>query len=440
MAIDLTQGIIKEHIVKLALPAVIGYFFHTVFNITDTYFAGKISTQALAALSLSASIFFMLLAIGIGMSEAVSSLVGNALGEKDLRKARHITMNALIFALFLSIFTTISGILSVPYLIQLLSDSSYYNETLEYVNIILYASLFFIGSFFFNSLLNATGDMKSFRNILIFTAVLNVFLDYLFVVVFEMGIDAIAFATIISEAITMFFLFYKLTQTKLWNGLHTFTYDAKVILEFLKQGFPPSMNMFMMAFGMYLITYFVAPFGKEAVGAFGIGMRIEQLFLMPVVGLNVATLAIVSQNNGAKEYERISASIRHAIQYGWIISTLGVISFFLFGEYFASLLTSNHEVILETALYLKVSGFASYGFVLIFIYIAMLQGIGQPSVIFPISLYRQVIAPVIVFSLLAYIGVGILWLWIALDIIIFSSALFLWWYGEKKLRVHSYNP
>ena len=66
MHTDLTQGLIKDHIVKLALPAVIGYFFHTLINITDTFFAGLISTQALAALSLSASVFFMILAIGIG--------------------------------------------------------------------------------------------------------------------------------------------------------------------------------------------------------------------------------------------------------------------------------------------------------------------------------------------------------------------------------------
>jgi len=87
MHIDLTQGIIKQHIVKLAVPAVVGYFFHTMFNVTDTFFAGLISTQALAALSLSASVFFMVLAIGIGMSEAVTSFVGNAVGEKNIPKA-----------------------------------------------------------------------------------------------------------------------------------------------------------------------------------------------------------------------------------------------------------------------------------------------------------------------------------------------------------------
>ena len=431
---DLTQGIIKGHIVKLALPAVVGYFFHTLFNITDTYFAGMISTQALAALSLSASIFFMILAIGIGMSEAVTSLVANALGEKDLPKAQHITLNAIAFGLLLSMVLSVLGILSVPYLVEALSDPSYATQTLQYIDLILYGALFFIGSFFFNALLNAIGDTKSFRNVLIVTAILNIILDYLSVNYFKLGVSGIALATVISEAITMSYLFYRLKKTTLWCGVKAFSYDTSVISKLLKQGFPPSINMFMMAFGMYVITYFVAPFGKEAVAAFGIGMRIEQVFLMPIIGLNVATLAIVSQNNGAKAYGRIAPTMQLAIRYGWVMSTLGISAFLLFANYFASLLTSDVKVIEQTALYLRISGVASYGFVVIFISIAMLQGIAKPAVIFPISVYRQVIAPIIVFTILSMLGLGILSLWIGLDMIIFSSAIFLWWYAQKQLK------
>lgn len=437
MHIDLTQGVIKQHIVKLAVPAVVGYFFHTMFNVTDTYFAGTVSTEALAALSLSASVFFMVLAIAVGMSEAVTSLVGNALGEKDISKAQHIALNAIAFAILLSVFLSLFGVISVPFFVEALSDSSYYTETLEYINLILYGAVFFVGAFFFNALLNAVGDTKSFRNVLAVTAIMNIGLDYLFIEYFNMGVSGIALATVICEVITVSYLFYRVRRTKLWCGFKAFKYNRHVIAELLYQGFPPSINMFMMAFGMYVITYFVAPFGKEAVGAFGIGMRIEQIFLMPVIGLSIATLAIVSQNNGAKAYERISPTVQLAIGYGWVVSTIGVASFLLFADYFASLLTSDTEVIKQTALYLRISGLASYGFVVIFIYIAMLQGIAKPAVIFPISVYRQVIAPVIVFTSLSMFGFGILAMWVCLDIIIFSSAIFLWLYGKKKLNTLS---
>lgn len=434
MHIDLTEGVIKQHMLKLAAPAVVGYLFHTMFNVTDTYFAGTISTPSLAALSLSASVFFMVLAIGIGMSEAVTSMVGNALGEKNMSNAKHITLNAIFFAILLSVLLSLSGVFGVPYLIKAMGDSSYVKETFEYINPILYTSVLFVGSFFFNALLNSMGDTKSFRDVLIFTALLNIVLDYIFIEYFDMGVGGIALATIICEAVILSYLFYRLQKTKLWSGFKAFSYDQSVIRELLKQGFPPSVNMFMMAFGMYVITYFVAPFGKEAVGAFGIGMRIEQIFLMPVIGLNIATLAIVSQNNGAKAYERIPQTIHVALRYGWMISTLGVLSFLLFAEYFASFLTSDPVVIKQTALYLRISGLASYGFVVIFIYIAMLQGIAKPAVIFPVSVYRQIVAPIVVFTLLATFGFGILAMWIALDLIIFSSAIFLWWYGQNILK------
>lgn len=434
MHTDLTQGLIKEHIIKLALPAVIGYFFHTLINITDTFFAGMISTQALAALSLSASVFFMILAVGIGMSEAVTSLVGNALGKKDTERAQHIALNAIIFGAMLSVILSIVGITSLPFFINALSDPSYVQETKDYIHLILYGAIFFIGSFFFNALLNAVGDMKSFRNILIFTAFLNIILDYIFITYFEMGVSGIAIATIICEFLTMLYLIYKFKQTKLWCNFSRFNYDSDVIKELLKQGLPPSVNMFMMAFGMYIITYFIAPFGKEAVAAFGIGMRIEQVYLMPIIGLNIAALAIISQNNGAQAYDRIRPTLHLGIRYGWIISTIGLSAFLIFAEEFARLLTSDPLVIEQTALYLRISVLGSYGFVVIFLYIAMLQGIGKPMIIMPVSIYRQLLAPIVLFSILAYMEVSILWFWIGLTLIIFSSAIFLWWYGEKMLK------
>ena len=138
MNIDLTQGDIGTHIRKLAIPASVGFFFHTMYNVTDTYFAGQISTQALSALTLSFSIFFMILAFAMGMSEAVTALVGNALGEKNEQRAIHLTMNALVFAVLLSIILTMAGVLSTPTLMQILgAEGGYLEESLAYINIIL---------------------------------------------------------------------------------------------------------------------------------------------------------------------------------------------------------------------------------------------------------------------------------------------------------------
>jgi len=439
MHIDLTQDDIKVQIKKLAIPASVGFFFHTMYNVTDTYFAGLISTQALSALTLSFSIFFMMIAFAGGMSEAVTALVGNALGKKDNLKATHIALNAMVFALFLSFVLTIIGVSASPWLMSLLgAEGGYLNESLDYINIILYGSAFFVFSFFINALLNAVGDTVSFRNILIFSSVLNIGLDYWFVFgglgVLPMGVSGIALATVITEIITMLYLSYKLTRTPLLDDYSAFYLDKVVLRELLKQGFPPSTNMVLMATGIFIITYFAAPFGKEAVAAFGIGMRVEQIILMPTIGLNVAVLAIVSQNNGALQFERIYETLRSALYYGGIVSVIGMLLLLVGAEMWIGLFSEDVNVIKEGALYLRIEAFILFPFVIIFVHLAMLQGIEKPNFIFYISIFRQIVAPLALLSLVAYFALDLVWIWLTIAFIVTFSALITYSYSINKLK------
>ncbi len=437
MNLDLTQGDIASLIKKLAIPSSIGFFFHTMYNVTDTYFAGLISTDALSALTLSFSIFFMMIALAGGMSEAATALVGNALGEKQKDRAVHIALNSLAFAFVLSFILSFIGILSTPFLISILgAEGEYLSLSLEYINIILYGSLFFVFSFFLNALLNAVGDTVSFRNILIFSSFLNIFLDYWFVLgglgLEALGIKGISIATVLTEFLTALYLFYKLRKTPLLKG--KFVFDIKVFKTLLYQGFPPSINMIMMASGIFIMTYFITPFGNEVVAAFGIGMRIEQIVLMPTIGLNVAVLAIVSQNYGAKNYERIRKTIKVSLFYGASLSFLGLVLLLLFAQDMMHFFTNDAKVIYEGVIYLRVEAFIIFSFVLIFVYLALLQGLQKPAFIFYISIFRQIVAPILLLSLFAYLGLGLLWIWLGIAVIVSLSALITWRYSIKKLK------
>ena len=135
---DLTKGDISKHIKNIALPASIGYFFHTMFNVTDTYFAGHISSVALAALSFNFSIFFMIIAIAGGMSQGTTALVRNTLGENDNIKAKNNILNSFVFALFLSLVLTLLGYFVSPFLLVVLgAKGEYLKESLAYIDIIL---------------------------------------------------------------------------------------------------------------------------------------------------------------------------------------------------------------------------------------------------------------------------------------------------------------
>jgi putative MATE family efflux protein len=381
----------------------------------------------------------MMIAIAGGMSEAVTALVGNALGKKDRPMAVHIALNALLFAFFISFVLTIIGVYSTPYLMSLLGAHGFYlEESLDYINVILYGSVFFVFAFFINALLNAVGDTVSFRNILIVSAVLNVVLDYWFVYgglgIEPLGVRGISTATVMTECITVVYLFYKLTKTQLLDDYREFTLDGAVFRSLIVQGFPPSVNMIMMATGIFIITYFSAPYGQEVVAAFGIGMRIEQIILMPTIGLNVAVLAIVAQNNGAKQFERIAQTLKISLYYGGLISIIGMIVLLMGAEQFMQFFTQDSKVVEAGAVYLRVEAFILYPFVVIFVHLAMLQGIEKPGFIFYISIFRQIIAPVVLLSLITYLELEVIWIWIGIALIVTLSAFVTWRYSVDKLE------
>jgi putative MATE family efflux protein len=438
MQLDLTRGDIRRHIKTLALPACIGFFFHTLFNITDTYFAGMISTQALAALSLSFPIFFIIISVAGGMSEAVTAVVGNALGEGDEARARHIAKNALLFGALLAALLTAAGYASAPLLLRELgAQDAYLAEALSYINLIIYGTGLFVFTFFINALLNAVGDTVSFRNVLVFASMVNVLLDAWFVHggmgIGAMGVSGIALATVLIEAMSVLYLSYRFVTKPLYAQRCAFRFDAAVVKELVAQGIPPSANMGLMAVGIYIITYFAAPFGQEVVAAYGIGMRIEQIILMPAVGLNVAVLAIVAQNSGGRLYTRISETIERSLYYGGVVALFGGMTLLLGAEWVMGVFSHSPDVIREGALYLRVEAFLIFPFVVIFTYVAMLQGIKRPAFIFYISLARQVAAPLIVLGLLARAGFGVLSVWLGIGGIVVFAALLTRWYARRTL-------
>jgi len=433
MQLDLTQGDIRHHMRTLAIPATVGFLFHTLYNVTDTFFAGQISTEALAALSLSFPVFFMVIAVAGGMSEALTALVGNALGEDEKLKAAHYAQNGLLFGLLLSLMLTVGGVLSVPYLMQQLgAEGSYLEQAVSYTATIVMGTLLFVATFFTNALLNAGGDMVSFRNILIVSFFLNIGLDYYFVSSGH-GVTGIAYATLVTEALSMIYLLYRLRRTTLLHNIRGFRLDLPLFREIMTQGIPPSANMVFMAIGVYIITYYASPYGESVVAALGIGMRIEQIALMPAVGVNMAVLAIVSQNSGARLYKRAEEAVKVGLINGAYIAIVSAILLVFGGASFMGLFSDDPRVIAEGVLYLYVEAALIFPFVVIFIYVALLQGIKRPKFIFYLALARQILLPLLLLEVASFYFRTPLSVWVIIGIIVTLSSVVAWWYGRREL-------
>lgn len=430
---------------QLAIPASTGMFFNTMYNVIDTFYAGLISTQALAALSLSFMIFFLIVGTGFGFSSAITALIGNSFGQKRHTLSQIYAHKGVVFIPLFGLIIGVIGYVLAPTLFTLLGASgSYLQDALDYINTILLGILFFMANFSLNAILVATGDTKSYRNTLIFGFFANIVLNPLFIYGFlfipALGIKGIALATVLIQLLNMFYLFHKVLQTKLihFERLDYFLPHKKIYKNILRQGIPVSLNMFTMAIGSMIIIYFVSTYGVKAVAGFGVGFRVEQLMLLPALGISTAVLTLVSNNYGAKQYGRIKEILTYALKYGFSISAFGVLFLYLFGEFIIQQFDDDLQVIAFGVEYLYVEVWIFFAFVTLFICVSTLQGIKQPRMIFYIALYRQIIGKLIVGGLIVfYFELEIFWLWVGLLFMIYSAALFA--YGYTKKQLHELN-
>ncbi|HOZ56040.1 MAG TPA: MATE family efflux transporter [bacterium] len=427
---DLVVKPIPSLIKKIAIPASIGFFFNTLYNVVDTYYCGLWSTQALAAISISFPIFFIIIAMGSGFSTGASALIANALGEGDKHKARWLATQTITFNFFSSILITVVGFLSAPALFRLLgANEEYLQIALSYTNVIFLGTIFFFATFTLNSFLTAQGNTVIFRNLLIIGFLLNMILDPAFMfgwwVLPEMGVAGVAWATVLIQFLSALFLTYYVGRTGIFarECWHMFKPNKECFLQIVRQGLPGSLNMMMTALGVFVITYFVTPFGKEAVGAFGIATRIDQIAIMPTIGLNVAVLTLVGQNNGAGKLDRALETIKASLRYGLIITFFSGLLVFIFAKKLMAIFSNDTNVIDMGITYLHISVFVYWAYVILFIIVASLQGFKKPQFAVWIGLYRQVLAPLIIFTAFVnYLNFGINGIWWGVLLITWSAA------------------
>ncbi|MEN8717821.1 MAG: MATE family efflux transporter [Sulfurovum sp.] len=427
---------------QLAIPASTGMIFNTLYNVVDTFYAGLISTQAIAALSLSFMIFFLIIGIGYGFSSAITAILGNYMGKARYNLASLYAQKGLFFLPLLGFVLGIIGYYLSPSLFILLgAKESYLDDAMTYITPILFGTAFFMANYALNSILVASGDTKTFRNTLIFGFFANLILNpvfmYGFLFIPAFGLQGIAIATVLIQILTMLYMLRKVLALKMIDSftLAYFLPDLRVYKQFLSQGIPASLNMLIMAFGSIILTYFVTLYSMEAVAGYGIGYRVEQLMLLPALGLNTAVLTLVSNNFGAKKYDRVIETLKVALKYGFYISTFGIVFLLLFGQFIISLFDSNPTVVSYGYDYLVVEIFIFYAYITLFICVSTLQGIKKPKMIIFIALYRQLIAKLIVAYVLVIIfEVEFLYLWVGILVMIYSAAIFAYFYTNSLVR------
>ena len=399
-SIKLTKDPIWTLLRRVTIPASVGSLFQTFYNLVDTWFAGRISAEAIGAIAKSFPIYFTIIAVGVGLGAATNALIGNSIGEKKIRVASLYVAQSLIFAVLVSIIVTIFGLNASNYLLGVMgSDEAGIILTREYLDIIFYGTFIVLIQISLNGTLNAQGDTRSYRNVLIFSFFLNIFLNPLFIwgygFIPGFGIAGLAIATVISQSIGTIYLAFKFNNCQIRNYLKPQCFIPK--FEYLKsltnQAVPVMFSMLFIGVGIFNILYFIGKFGDLATAGYGAALRVEQVFLLPVIGLNTAVLSIGGQNFGAKAYNRIRELYTKALFFGISFMTVAGVIIFFGAEFFVSLFTDNQEAVMSGAIYLKVAALIGPIYPVFFITTAVFQAVKKPLYSLYLSILRLTAFP-----------------------------------------------
>jgi putative MATE family efflux protein len=444
---NLAKGDIKKQLRKIAVPAALGFLFNTLFNVVDSFFAGQIGTDAIAGMTLSFPVFFLLIAIASGMGNGLNALAAIALGSKDKERFHGLFKNSIFIALFFGVFIP----LIAPYFSSLLfslqgAEPVPLGYGMQYITVVMIGYIFFMLNYALNGMLYAQGNSKPFRNFLIVATVVNIGLNPLFIYGFwiipSMETAGIGLATVLVQMGGTIYLIWKLKTSKDFD-IKTFKesdFSLKTIRDIFEQGIPSALNNATIAIGVFVINYYVMYYGgTDTVAAYGVAIRIEQLALVPTIGLNVAVLSIVGQSYGAKKKERIYDAWKWGTIVGLIIMLVGIVVIVPLAPQLIGLFDDKESVVKAGTRYLRIEAFAFLSYVFLNIGVSVLQGIKKPMFAFWIGLYRQVL-PFGLFYLLGTIfAMGILGVWWGIVIINWTAVIITIIYVWKKLKSKTKN-
>lgn len=394
---DLTKGPMSGHFRALAVPAALSMLFSTLYNVVDMFFAGLLSTSAQAGLALGFQAFMILMAVGMGLGAAMGSLVGNALGAEDRPGARALIAQGLSFGVLASVVLAVAGLWLGPLLVSLVSESGAYRDAANrYFSVMLLALPGFLIAFGCNGILQAHGDGRSMQRALMVAFVANIGLNPLFIfgipgIVSGIGFPGLALSTVVSQTGVMAYMLWQVRRLRTMSNAmgSEFRPRPAAFAEIAQQVAPIYVSMLVLSVAGFVLQFALKGFGEHAVAGYGVGIRLEQLLLLPALGVTSALLPIAAQNYGAGHHERVREALWYCWKIGLIMTGIACPVIWLFGRYVLQLFTDDPDVVRVALAYLRVDSLLLPLYMMMFAVNSFLQALKRPIWTVWISLYRQ---------------------------------------------------
>jgi len=347
--IPMTEGSIQNRIIAFAVPLLLGNTFQQLYNTADSLIVGRFrGGDALAAVSSSGSLIMLMVGFFNGLALGAGVVIARFYGGNNQRDVHTSIHTAIAFGLLAGIFLTAFGILTTPFILRLMGTPE---EVLP--NSILYFRIYFcgaIGNVMFNMLQGihqSVGDSRHPLYYLIISSVVNILLDLLFVAVMGCGVGAAALATILSQLLSA-----TLSLRHLMNGpeeyrvsLKEIRLDRRMLHLIVRNGLPTGVQNSIISIANVTMQSNINAFGAAAMAGCGAYMKIEGFGFLPITCFVMSMTTFVSQNLGAKEYERAKKGARFGITCGVILAELLGLLIYTFAPFLISLFDPDPEVV-----------------------------------------------------------------------------------------------
>ncbi|MCI8327500.1 MAG: MATE family efflux transporter [Lachnospiraceae bacterium] len=345
----MTMGRPYTLIMGFALPIFLSEVFQQLYNTADALIVGKyLGTNALAAVTSSGTLIFLMVSFFIGIAMGGGVVISRYFGAGDKEQVSDSIHTLLACGILSGVLLTIVGVVFTPtFLRWMQTDPQVMPEAVAYFRYYFLGALAMVMYNVCRSIMNALGNSRRPLYYLIFSSLLNVGLDIIFIGVFQLGVWAAAMATVISQAASVVLCMVYLLRkgsiyTVEWKKIR---FHKRMLSEIIRYGFPAGVQNSVIAFANVIVQSQINTFGRFAMAAYGTHAKIEGFAFLPITSFNMACTTFIGQNLGAREYERAKKGARFSIGAAVLLAEAIGIGYYIFAPHLIGFFDQTPEVV-----------------------------------------------------------------------------------------------
>ena len=414
MTNDLTIGNPLTLIIKFAIPLLLGNLFLQIYQISDMVIVGRLlGTEALAAVGSSAPIYMVFLMIAFGFTGGLTVVTAQRFGAHDDDGVQKSVFHGLLAALALSIIMTLGLIISLKPLLRIMNvPAEIFDDAYKFMYVLALSGVMIITYNLLSGFIRALGDSKTPLYFLIFSSLINIVLNFIFINNFHWGVIGSAAGTLVANTISVILCYaYMWKKYPLLRLNRRFMkYESRIMRDHLAIAIPMALQFSILSFSILIVQSVCNSFGPSVIAAFAAALRIEQVATQPLMAIGLAMATFSAQNWGANLLSRI----RRGAKYAFLISTgLSIFGFILMREVGENMIgifvnDGNNQIITIGKEYLVISTQFYFFLGLIFVFRNTVQGMGKPIIPFIssiIELSTRIFAAVYLAKVMGYTGI-----------------------------------